>query len=59
LKGDAVDPNATVYALSPDQPEQVQYMLLQPGGAALNQLDRQMKPIDSPAMYNLTLKRVQ
>jgi predicted secreted protein len=59
LKGDAVDPNATVYALSPDQPELGQYLLLQPGGAALTQLDRQMKPIDSPAMYNLTLKRVQ
>jgi len=59
LKGDAIDPDATVYALSPDQPEQVQYLLLQPGGAALTQLDRQMKPIDAPAIYNLTLKRVQ
>lgn len=59
MKGDALDPNATVYALSPDQPEQAQYLLLQPGGAALTQLDRQMKPIDAPPIYSLTLKRVE
>lgn len=59
LKGDAVDPNATVYALNPDKPDQIQYMLLQPEGVALTQLDRQMKPIDAPAQYISTLKRIE
>lgn len=59
LKGDAVDPNATVYALNPDTPDQIQYMLLQPGGATLTGLDRQMKPIDAPAQYQSILKRVE
>ncbi|AXC11458.1 hypothetical protein ACPOL_2134 [Acidisarcina polymorpha] len=58
LKGDAVDPNATVYALDPDRPAQVQYLLLQPDGAGLTQLDRKMMPIDAPASVDLTLKRV-
>jgi predicted secreted protein len=57
MKGDAVDPNATVYALNPDQPEQTQYMLLAPGGGTLTGLDRQMKAIDAPAMYQSILKR--
>lgn len=59
LKGDAVDPNATVYALSPDNPQLAQYFLLQPGGATLTGLDQQMKPIDAPAMYQSILKRAQ
>jgi predicted secreted protein len=59
LKGDAVDPNATVYALSPDQPEQTQYFLVQPGGSSLTGLDRQMKPIDAPAMYQTILKKME
>jgi hypothetical protein len=58
MKGDAVDPNATVYELNPDQPGQAQYFLVQPGGAALTQLDGQMKPIDAPAQYQTILKRV-
>ncbi len=59
MKGDAVDPNATVYALSPDDPRLLQYFLLQPGGAALTQLDSQMKPIEAPPIYQSILKRVE
>ncbi len=59
MKGDAVDPNATVYALSPDNPQLLQYFLLQPGGAALTGLDNQMKPIDAPPQYQSILKRVE
>lgn len=59
MKGDAVDPNATVYALSPDNPQQAQYFLVQPGGAALTQLDQQMKPINAPPQYQSILKRVE
>ncbi len=59
LKGDATDPDATVYALNPDQPEQAQYFLLQAGGASLTGLDHQMKPIDAPAMYQSILKRME
>jgi uncharacterized lipoprotein NlpE involved in copper resistance len=55
MRGDATDPNATVYALNPDQPEQAQYLLLQ---STLTQLDKQMKLSDAPAMYRLTLTRV-
>jgi hypothetical protein len=58
-KGDAVDPNATVYALSPDGPQLRQYFLLQLGGAALTLLDQQMKPIDAPPQYQSILKRVE
>jgi len=57
-KGDAVDPNATVYALNPDRPEQAQYFLVQPGGGSLTGLDRQRKPIDAPAIYQSVFKRV-
>jgi copper homeostasis protein (lipoprotein) len=59
MKGDAADPNATVYALSPDDPRLLQYFLLQPGGAALTQLDQQMKPINAPPQYQSILKRVE
>ncbi len=58
-KGDAVDPNATVYALSPDDPQLRQYYLLQPGGVSLTGLDQQMKPIDAPPQYQSILKRVE
>ena len=56
LKGDAVDPNATVYQLDPGTPDRSQYLLLQQQGAALTQLDRELLPIHSP--MNLTLRRV-
>jgi uncharacterized lipoprotein NlpE involved in copper resistance len=59
MKGDAVDPNATVYALSPENPQQLQYFLVQPGGAALTGLDQHVRPIDAPPQYQLILKRVQ
>jgi predicted secreted protein len=59
MKGDAIDPNATVYALNPDDPQTEQYFLVAPGGATLTGLDKQMKPIDAPAMYQNVLKRVQ
>jgi len=58
MRGDAVDPNATVYALNPDNAQEAQYFLLRPGGATLTGLDRQMKPIDAPPQYQLILKRV-
>lgn len=58
-KGDAVDPNATVYALSPDDPQLRQYFLLQPGGALLTGLDQEMKPIDAPQQYQSILKRAE
>jgi len=58
-KGDAVDPNATVYALSPDDPQRRQYYLLQSEGASLTGLDSQMKPIDAPPQYQTILKRVE
>lgn len=59
MRGDAVDPNATVYALNPDKSGQVEYMLLQPGGATLTGLDQQMKPIDAPPQYQSVLKRIE
>ena len=58
-KGDAVNPNATVYALSPDDPALRKYFVLQPGGATLTELDQQMKPIDAPPQYQSVLKRVE
>jgi predicted secreted protein len=58
-KGDAVDPNATVYALSPDDPALRKYFVQQPGGATLTELDGQMKPIDAPPQYQSILKRVE
>ncbi len=59
MKGDAVDPNATVYALSPDDPRLLQYFLLQPGGATLSGIDNQMKPINAPPQYQSILKRTE
>jgi predicted secreted protein len=58
-KGDAVDSNATVYALSPDDAQLRQYYLLQSGGATLTGLDGEMKPIDAPPPYQTILKRVE
>jgi predicted secreted protein len=58
-KGDAADSNATVYALSSDDPQHAQYFLLQPGGASLTLLGPQMKPIDAPPQYQSILKRVK
>jgi uncharacterized lipoprotein YmbA len=56
LRGDADDDNATVYQLNPDKEQQSEALLVQDKGAALVQLDRDLKPIDTP--MNVTLKRV-
>jgi len=57
LKGDAVDPNATVYQLNPDDVTERQSFLLTDKGDALVQLDRELKPIATK--MNLTLRKVQ
>ncbi|HTF69321.1 MAG TPA: copper resistance protein NlpE N-terminal domain-containing protein [Edaphobacter sp.] len=57
LKGSASDPNATVYQLNPDNPAETQSYLRVDNGAALRQLDRELKPIAST--MNLTLRRAQ
>lgn len=57
LKGSAINPNATVYQLNPDKPSETQAYLLKQNGAALEQLDRELKPIDTK--MNLTLRKVQ
>jgi putative hemolysin len=49
------NPEATVYQLNSDKPENTQYYL-QVDSDALQQLDREMKPIDSK--LNFTLKRI-
>ncbi len=59
MKGDAADANATVYALDPGQPEKTQYLLLQPDGASLAPLDRQMRPVEAPPTMSLTLHQVK
>jgi hypothetical protein len=56
LRGDAIDDNATVYQLNPDDGKSSESLLLQNNGAALVQLDHDQKPIDTKA--NGTLKRV-
>jgi copper homeostasis protein (lipoprotein) len=56
LKGDADAANATVYQLNPDKPVESQAYLVKDGGAALVQLDRALKKIDSE--MNLTLRRM-
>jgi copper homeostasis protein (lipoprotein) len=56
LRGDAVDPDATVYQLNPDDEQHSEALLVQDKGAALEQLDRDLKPIETTA--NVTLKRV-
>jgi uncharacterized lipoprotein NlpE involved in copper resistance/predicted secreted protein len=56
LRGDAADPDATVYQLNPDDEQHSEALLVQDKGAALEQLDRDLKPIE--ATMNVTLKRV-
>lgn len=56
LRGDAIDPDATVYQLNPDDQQHSESLLVKDGGSALVQLDREQKPIDST--MNLTLRRV-
>jgi copper homeostasis protein (lipoprotein) len=55
LRGDAVDDNATVYQLNPDDEQRSEALLVQDKGAALMQLDRDLKTIDTEK--NVTLKR--
>jgi hypothetical protein len=45
-----------VYQLNPDDEQHSEALLVQDRGAALEQLDRDLKPIDTP--MNVTLKRV-
>jgi hypothetical protein len=56
LRGDATDPDATVYQLNPDNEQHSEALLVQDKGAALDQLDRDLKPIETTT--NMTLKRV-
>ena len=56
LRGDAADPDATVYQLNPDDEQHSEALLVQDKGAALEQLDRDLKPIETTR--NVTLKRV-
>jgi len=56
LRGDAANPDATVYQLNPDDEQHSEALLVQNKGAALVQLDRDLKPIDTT--MNVTLKRV-
>ncbi len=57
LKGDAVDPNATVYQLIFGSPGQSEYLLFK--GDSLVQLDRHMRPLAAGSKLNLILHRVQ
>jgi copper homeostasis protein (lipoprotein) len=56
LRGDAIDPDATVYQLNPDDQQHSESLLAKDGGGVLVQLNREQKPIDSK--MNLTLRRV-
>ncbi len=56
LRGDATDPDATVYQLNPDDEQHSEALLVQDKGASLEELDSDLKPIDMP--MNVTLKRV-
>jgi uncharacterized lipoprotein NlpE involved in copper resistance len=56
LRGDATNPDATVYQLVPDDEQHSESWLEKDQGAALMQLDHEQKPIDSK--MNLTLRRV-
>jgi copper homeostasis protein (lipoprotein) len=56
LRGDAVDPDATVYQLNPDDEQHSEALLVQDKGVALEQLDRDLKPIETK--MNVTLKRM-
>jgi copper homeostasis protein (lipoprotein) len=55
LRGRPGDPDATVYELNPDKSKGKQYYL-RVDDNTLQQLDAEMKPIDSP--LNFTLKRI-
>ena len=55
LRGMPGNQDATVYQLNPDKPENTQYYL-RVDDDTLQQLDREMKPIDSK--LNFTLKRI-
>ncbi|WP_433971307.1 copper resistance protein NlpE N-terminal domain-containing protein [Tunturiibacter lichenicola] len=56
LRGDATNPDATVYQLNPDDEQHSDSWLVSGQGSLLLQLDRDQKPIDSK--MNLTLRRV-
>jgi uncharacterized lipoprotein NlpE involved in copper resistance len=56
LKGDATNPDATVYQLNPEEEQHSDSLLVTEQGNALVQLDREQKPIDTK--MNLTLRRV-
>lgn len=56
LRGDAVDPDAVVYELNPDEPARAREFL-KVGERAIRQLDRDFKEIPSRANY--TLKRIR
>jgi copper homeostasis protein (lipoprotein) len=56
LRGDATDPDATVYQLNPDNEQHSEALLVQDKGAALDQLDRDLKAIETTR--DVTLKRV-
>lgn len=53
LKGDAADPNATVYQLKANQGSSVQNYLV--SGDELKQLDQDLSPIDAP--FNTSLMK--
>lgn len=56
LRGDSTDPDATVYQLNPADEQHSEALLVQDKGAGLEQLDRDLKPIETT--MNVTLKRV-
>jgi uncharacterized lipoprotein NlpE involved in copper resistance len=56
LRGDATNPDATVYQLNPDNEQGSESLLLADRGDALVQLDRDQKTIETK--MNLTLRRV-
>jgi uncharacterized lipoprotein NlpE involved in copper resistance len=55
-RGDATDPDATVYQLNPGDAQRADSFLVEEKGAALVQLDREQKPIDTT--MNMTLRKV-
>ncbi|MES2341323.1 MAG: copper resistance protein NlpE [Pseudomonadota bacterium] len=57
LRGDAVDPDATVYELDPDKPNGARHFLRVGNDEALKALDGDMKPL--PDSLPSTLKRVK
>ena len=56
LRGDATDPDATVYQLNPADEQHSEALLVQDKGAELEQLDRDLKPIETTV--SAMLKRV-